>query len=252
MYVMLAGIEVLGIISRIDSGFLHREAILARRKRRYTFAMSRRRRNTLILAAVLLVLPGAVVLDRLGGRGVRESALRQAAAGEDARYHGEWFEVLRVIDGDTLDLNARDGEKAFTRVRLIGVDTPETKDERTGVMYYGPEAAARTAALCGGGRVQVRIDTVSDARDRYGRLLGYVGLEDGRVLNAVLIAEGYGYADLRFAHSELERYAGLMDEAISDRRGLWKEANREDLPGWLRRERPGLLEERVQDAETGD
>src|SRR5690606_19653965 len=105
---------------------------------------------------------------------------------------------------DTLDIAAADGDMATTRIRLIGVDTPETQHPTGGPMYYGQEATDFAKRLAEGRQVTVLLDTVSDERDRYGRLLAYVVLPDGRVLNEVMIREGYGYADSRFRHSRYD------------------------------------------------
>ena len=134
-----------------------------------------------------------------------------------------------------------DGEHPDTRIRLIGVDTPETKHPTVGLMYYGPEATAFTTRLALGKQVTVLLDTVGDQRGRYGRLLAYVQLPDEEILNAEIIKNGYGYAYLSYPHSEFSAYQILMQEAIDDQAGLWKNATREQLPKWLRSKRPDLL-----------
>ena len=93
----------------------------------------------------------------------------------------EWRLVTRVVDGDTIIVGA--GE----RVRLIGVDTPETKDPRKPVEYYGKEATAFTKKMVQGKRVRLEFDQANahiGHKDRYRRTLAYVFLEDGTFLNA--------------------------------------------------------------------
>jgi Staphylococcal nuclease homologue len=80
--------------------------------------------------------------------------------------------VKRVIDGNTLELST--GEK----VRLIGVDTPETKDPREPVQYFGKEATAFTMQLVEGKRLRLEYD--QQRQDTYGRVLAYVYLEEAR------------------------------------------------------------------------
>lgn len=121
--------------------------------------------------------------------------------------------VTRVIDGDTLQLSTRE------RIRLIGVDTPETKDPRRPVQRFGKEAAAFTRRMVEGKRV--RLDYDSARRDRYGRTLAYVYLEDGAFLNAEIIRQGYGFAYTRFPFKYLEEFRKLEREAREARRGLW-------------------------------
>lgn len=206
------------------------------------YAIRRTRRNAVIAAVFFILLPVLVVLDRQYGELLRRP-IEQATytEGDWRTYQNQTVTVLEVIDGDTIDVNIPDGKFPDTRVRLLGVDTPETRHPTIGQMYYGPEATAYTNEKALGRRVTLKLDTVGDIRDRYGRLLAYVVLEDGAVLNAELIRDGYGYAYLSFPHSHSAEYEALMERAIAEDRGLWAEAKRDDLPGWLRQRRPDLL-----------
>lgn len=93
--------------------------------------------------------------------------------------------VSEVVDGDTVVLTRG---PAIETVRLLGVDTPETKHPDRPVGCYGPEAADFTAENLSGRQVTVERDV--EARDVYGRMLAYVSL-DGRRFNDVLLREGY-------------------------------------------------------------
>jgi len=125
----------------------------------------------------------------------------------------ETYLVKRVIDGDTLELS--NGE----RVRLIGVDTPETKDPRKLVQYFGEEAAAFTRRMVEGKRVRLEYDL--ERKDKYGRTLAYLYLEDGTFLNAEIIRQGYGFAYTRFPFKYLDEFRKLEREAREAERGLW-------------------------------
>ena len=103
-------------------------------------------------------------------------------------------QVERVIDGDTIRVRFED--KSYT-VRLMGVDTPETKHPTRAVEYFGREASAFTKAALEGQTVLLAKDRTGDTIDRYGRLLRYV-LLDGDNFNARLIREGYAHAYRRF------------------------------------------------------
>jgi len=120
---------------------------------------------------------------------------------------------IRVVDGDTLVLEG--GE----RVRLIGVDTPETVDPRRPVQYFGKEASAFTRRLAQGKTVRLEYD--QDTRDRYDRTLAYVYLSDGTFLNAELIRQGYGHAYTRFPFRYQGQFLALEREARAQGRGLW-------------------------------
>jgi micrococcal nuclease len=71
---------------------------------------------------------------------------------------------------------------------------------------------------------------------QYHRLLAYVYLPDGRMLNRALIEEGYGYADPRYDHPLKRDFQQAMDEARRQGRGLWREARPEDFPDQYREE----------------
>lgn len=158
-----------------------------------------------------------------------------------AKYHNKNFRVTMVIDGDTIDIDIPDGTFKSTRIRLLGVDTPETKDDRLGQMYFGPEAAQFTKERAADENVIVLLDEISPTRDKYKRLLAYVKLADREILNEVLIIEGFAYADLRFEHAFYEKYSRLEEIARQNKKGLWKEVKRDQLPAWLQRMRPKLL-----------
>jgi micrococcal nuclease len=124
-----------------------------------------------------------------------------------------WRLVVRVIDGDTLLLDNDE------RVRLIGVDTPESVDPRRPVEYFGKEAAAFVRRLAEGRRV--RLESGDESRDRYDRTLAYVYLEDGTFLNAEIIRQGYGHAYTRYPFRYAEQFRALEREARENQRGLW-------------------------------
>jgi micrococcal nuclease len=140
--------------------------------------------------------------------------------------------VVAVIDGDTLDVEYPDGRS--DRVRLLGVDTPETSASANKPLEYGTitdtdalaawgqAATIFTGAAVGGKQVVITTDTAAGLRGDYGRLLAYVTLENGSDLNAALIREGYARAYLEAEHSRKDAYRDLQIAAMTDRRGLWK------------------------------
>jgi micrococcal nuclease len=138
----------------------------------------------------------------------------------------DWRTVERVVDGDTLLL---DGEE---RVRLIGVDTPEKHPskkldrdaERSGrdkavIQELGERASVFVQELCEGKKVWLEFG--EEKKDKYDRTLAYVHLEDGRVLNEVIIVEGYGKAYTVFPFQYMERYLELQKVAREEERGLY-------------------------------
>jgi micrococcal nuclease len=125
--------------------------------------------------------------------------------------------VERVVDGDTF---IADVAGRSERIRIIGVDTPETVDPNRPVQAYGKQASSFAERMLSG--VTVRLVGDVEPRDRYGRLLAYVWLPDGTFWNALLAAEGYAQLitippDVTYA----SLFRRLVDEARSAHRGLW-------------------------------
>lgn len=196
---------------------------------------SRRGRNFIITSIVcfliLLSIADRIYLKKY----IEKSSPQKRSLSDVDKYHLKKFAVVKVVDGDTVDINVSDGEYSNTRVRLLGVDTPETKNSRWGEMYFGREASEKVKELVLGEEVMVLVDTVSVSRDKYGRLLCYLKLEDGTILNEYLVAEGLGYADSRFDHSFYKKYLSLQKKARKEKMGLWENVKFENMPGWMQK-----------------
>jgi endonuclease YncB( thermonuclease family) len=126
--------------------------------------------------------------------------------------------IAHVVDGDTVDVRI-DGRRE--RVRLIGINTPETKDPRRPVECYGPEASALTTLLLPAG-TGVRLERDVEARDDYGRLLAYVRRSDGLFVNLELARQGAAVVlSIRPNTAFAAIIAAAADEARRAGRGLW-------------------------------
>jgi micrococcal nuclease len=127
-------------------------------------------------------------------------------------------QVVKVVDGDTIRVRTAAGTE---RVRLIGIDTPETVKPDTAVQCFGRAASAETHRLLDGRSVRLVQD--AEARDRYGRLLAYVYRRpDGLFVNAELARRGFARQltippNVRFA----DRFRALVAQARDAGRGLW-------------------------------
>jgi micrococcal nuclease len=168
-------------------------------------------RTRSIIAASLLLGVATFVLAFLDEMVLVRFSFEEQAAEEQVL--SEPVIVVRVVDGDTFELE--NGEK----VRLIGVDTPESVKSGTAIQCFGKEAASYLTELIGGKAVRLERD-VSE-RDRYGRLLRYAYLGE-LFVNDFLVREGYAYAatfppDVR----EQERFRDAQNEARAQGRGLW-------------------------------
>lgn len=133
--------------------------------------------------------------------------------------------VTEVVDGDTIKVEVRGFE---TPVRLIGLDTPETRDPRKPVQCFGPAASARAKRLLPEGqRVILVTDPAQDTRDRYARLLAYVftpGKKGPRgSINFAMVGTGhakvYVYGGTRFRHAV--PFFRAQHRARKAKKGLW-------------------------------
>ncbi|MHC4745414.1 MAG: thermonuclease family protein [Planctomycetota bacterium] len=199
------------------------------------FAMSKRRRNGIVFLCLLAVIFLIWLDHNLIARHWQLPAKseEQARASDLEKYHSETFTIVNVIDGDTIDIDIPDGRYEHTRIRLLGIDTPEAGSEQPGVMHFGPQAAEFTKKMALGKAVAVYLDSPNPTRGKYGRLLAYVKLPDGGFLNEVLLTEGYAYADTRFSHSFYNKYRQLQSRARSSKKGLWQNLPPDQLPEWL-------------------
>jgi micrococcal nuclease len=158
-----------------------------------------RKYRRLLSWGIVLILVVAIVGWRLVGKIGRELG------------PADRFTVLRVIDGDTVELTGGD------RVRLLGLDTPER-----GERFY-TTAKELLARLVEGKRV--RIEYGNARRDRYGRMLGYLFSDDTLLANRVLIDSGLGYlylfSDNDLASSEIKTMLAAQRNAIDRKVGLW-------------------------------
>jgi endonuclease YncB( thermonuclease family) len=212
-------------------------------KNKTTYAISKRRQMGMISFALILAA-FFVLLDHTCARRKRRTrpgSEEQARAYDLRKYHTKTFMVVNVVDGDTIDIDIPDGNNIHTRVRLWGIDAPETKYGNYGVMFSGSEATRFAKNLAHGKEVQIYLDEGNRTRGKYGRLLAYIKLPDGKFLNEALLSEGFAYADVRFQHSLFHKYQQLEASARSSKKGLWEKVTREQLPQWLQRMKPNLL-----------
>lgn len=127
--------------------------------------------------------------------------------------------VTRVVDGDTAIILI-DG--VSEKVRLIGVDTPETVDPRKAVQCFGKEASELTKSLLLNASVVLEADSTQGNRDKYGRLLRYIFLTDGTFVNKKIVADGYGYEyTYRIPYKYQVEFKAAERSARETQKGLW-------------------------------
>lgn len=127
--------------------------------------------------------------------------------------------VSRVIDGDTLKIKIGDTEDT---VRLVGINTPESVDPRKTVECFGREASDKMKELVEGREVLVVKDPTQNDRDKYQRLLAYVYLTDGTLLNQKMIEDGYAFEYTYIIPYEFQtEFMDAEREARERGLGLW-------------------------------
>lgn len=100
------------------------------------------------------------------------------------------YKVVKVLDGDTIEIE-RYGK--LETVRLIGIDTPETVDPRKPVQCFGLQASDNSKVLMTGKSVRIEADPLVGERDKYNRLLAYVWLDGNRLVNQLLVRDGFAH-----------------------------------------------------------
>lgn len=188
-----------------------------------------------VMAAAMLL---AVACGRLSANSSRSTSSADSTGSESLRApatagrgEGEGVAVVtKVVDGDTVRVrfSGRGGEEE--RVRLIGVDTPETHGAGGLRECFGKEAAARTAALLPPG-TQVRLERDAELRDRYGRLLAYVyRASDDLFVNLTLAREGFAAALTIPPNVTHEQdFVAAAAAARAADRGLWARCGSPDV-----------------------
>lgn len=135
----------------------------------------------------------------------------------------ELYEVLSVVDGDTIKV-MHEGKE--TSVRFIGVNTPETVDPRKPIECFGREASDHLKNLLSGKKVKLQRDDTQTDRDKYGRILRYVYLDD-QDINLAIISNGYGYEytyNGAFPYAKQAAYKQAQKDAETNKRGLWADS----------------------------
>ncbi len=130
-----------------------------------------------------------------------------------------FFVVSRVVDGDTIEVIKDNKEE---KVRLIGINTPETVDPRKKVECFGKEASAHAKEILVGQNITLAFDDTQTKYDKYGRLLAYVYREDGLFVNKHMIQEGYAYEyTYKVPYLFQKEFKEAQKQAESKGKGLW-------------------------------
>jgi micrococcal nuclease len=123
------------------------------------------------------------------------------------------------VDGDTIVIKL---DRKETKVRLIGVDTPETVHPQKRVEAYGKEASRFTENLLKGEQIYLEYEPGGSRLDKYGRLLAYVyRAPDGLFVNLEIIRQGYGHAYTKYPFQYMDLFREAERRARDGQKGLW-------------------------------
>jgi micrococcal nuclease len=123
-------------------------------------------------------------------------------------------QVLSIIDGDTVKVSRGDN---IEKIRIIGIDTPETKDPRYPVQCFGKEATMKAIELLKGRNIMLE---TKEERGKYGRLLAYIKV-DGRDFGETMIREGFAFHYRKYKHDRIAIYNTAERYARENNKGLW-------------------------------
>ncbi|MCA9379709.1 thermonuclease family protein [Candidatus Dojkabacteria bacterium] len=164
--------------------------------------------NTIVVLFLFLI--GAFVSDSQFNTSINSDVL-----GTDTSL----YTLDSIVDGDTIKVSDAEG---FYTVRLIGIDTPETKDPRKEIECFGEEATLYLTKLIGNQKLILKSDSTQDDIDRYGRYLRYAFLKDGTNINKKMIEDGYAY---EYTYSKpyyyQNEFINAQDSAQNGQLGLW-------------------------------
>ncbi len=128
----------------------------------------------------------------------------------------DWQKYIRTVDGDTIVVTKN------TKVRFIGIDTPETKHPRKKIQPYGLESSAYTKKLLQDTiKVCLISDSLGDKYDKYGRRLAYIFTENGDDINAELLKAGLARGYFYFPFNRKKEFKFYENQAKIKKLKIW-------------------------------
>jgi len=132
----------------------------------------------------------------------------------------KYYQVVKIVDGDTIDVNING---KIERIRLIGIDTPETVDNNKPIECFGPEATKKAKELLSNQQVRLEADPNQDDSDTYNRLLRYVFRDDGLFFNEWMITNGYAHEfTFIYPYKYQTKFKQAELEARNNNLGMWE------------------------------
>jgi micrococcal nuclease len=161
-----------------------------------------------------------IAQEKISTSSIIVKAMKSVASGEIISNPTDvYYPVLRVVDGDTIDVGVNGKTE---RLRLIGINTPETVDPKKPVECFGPQASANAHKFLDGTEVKIAADPSQGDKDIYGRLLRYVWLRDGLFYNLEAIKDGFAFEyTFKTAYQYQKEFQAAQKSAQENKLGLW-------------------------------
>lgn len=151
--------------------------------------------------------------------GTSDSTGADGASSASSAASGDLLQVAGITDGDTIKVWVNGKREP---VRLLGVDTPESKKPNTAVACYAKEATSKMQSLVQSKQVRLVADPTQADRDHYNRLVRYVVLPDGSDVSQLMIAGGFGREYTYAApYAKQGAFRVAQSQAQAAKRGLW-------------------------------
>ena len=144
-----------------------------------------------------------------------EDAIKTDSAKIAQTQNKKLYQILEVVDGDTVKISE------IGTLRLIGIDTPETKDPRKVVQCFGKEASENAKKLLSGQKVWLEFDESKSKTDKYGRTLAYIFREDGYFYNLEAVKNGFAHSYREYPHPKLDEFNLAEKQAREGKIGFW-------------------------------
>lgn len=137
------------------------------------------------------------------------------------------IELVKCVDGDTAWFKVN-GKKE--KIRFLGIDAPESVHPNGVVEGYGKEASDYTCGmLSNANNIYIEYDINSETYDKYGRLLGYIFVDNNN-LGELLLSKGY--AEVKYIYGDykyIDSFCKIQKQAVDDKLGIWSNnSNYED------------------------
>ncbi|MDQ3008784.1 MAG: thermonuclease family protein [bacterium] len=192
----------------------------------YLLGSKRRRKPTLVTLLFTVLVVAYFLITSLESNPASSPSPSPAAQPSSnpsvlsATTSAELYPVVSVTDGDTIKVSI-DGKTET--VRLVGINSPETVDPRKPVECFGQQASAKLKQLVTGQQVSLERDSTQSDRDRYGRLLRFVFLEDEQDVGLLMLTDGFAVEALYSTtpHQYHDLYVLAENSAKASKVGLW-------------------------------